>query len=176
MSNITEHKNYCFKYNSDDVSEIVSEYLAESLKFERFSTKTNSFGSGENWSMIVAVGKDYDSEIFKLDLESINAADEKNTVKSLNEKHRAYFKLSFDDVSEILLECLSKTVGLSDYSYKIKMYGEGYNYRMLIVMGEKSNFDVKTINMDEIFEIVKYNGTHRDMEGFLEREENITTF
>ncbi|MCD7854987.1 MAG: hypothetical protein LUG66_05160 [Clostridiales bacterium] len=175
MSNITKYKRYCFKYNSDDVSETVSEYLAESLKFERFSTKTNSFGSGENWRMIVAVGEDYDSEIFKLDLESINAADEKNTVKSLNEKHRAYFKLSFDDVSEILLKCLSKTVGLSDYSYKIKMYGEGYNYRMLIVIGEKCDFGINTINMDETFEKVKYNGTHKDMERFLEYEGNITT-
>ncbi len=171
MLNTTEYKRYFFKYNADDVSETVSEYLAESLKFKRFSTKTNSFGSGENWSMIVAVGKDYDSEIFNLDLESINAGAE-NAVKNLNKKHRAYFKLSFDDVSEILLKCLSKTAGLSDYSYKIKMYGEGYNYRLLIVMGEKNDFGIKTINMDETFEKTDYNGTHKDMEKLLEREEN----
>jgi hypothetical protein len=59
-----------FKYNSDDILEIISEYLAKKNGFKTFSTKSILLGNADSDDMraIIVVGELEDEEIDQIDL------------------------------------------------------------------------------------------------------------
>lgn len=66
-------KRKIFKYNEDDILEILSEYLAVENGFNTFQSRTLLLGTpGKDLRLIAVVGELEDDDIMNLDLEEID--------------------------------------------------------------------------------------------------------
>jgi len=66
-------KRKIFKYNEDDILEILSEYLAGENGFNTFQSRTLLLGTpGKDLRLIAVVGELEDDDITNLDLEDID--------------------------------------------------------------------------------------------------------
>lgn len=67
-------KRKIFKYNEEDILEILSEYLAEENGFDTFQSRAILVGeSNKNLRAIIVIGDSEDDEISKLNLENIDS-------------------------------------------------------------------------------------------------------
>lgn len=77
MSNKVNRK--VFKYNEDDILEILSEYLAEENGFDTFQSKAILKGTpNKDLRLIAVIGELEDNKIGKLDLDDIDKSIEFN--------------------------------------------------------------------------------------------------
>ncbi|MCK1998918.1 hypothetical protein MPH47_17110 [Psychrobacillus psychrodurans] len=67
-----EDKRKIFKYNEDDILEILSEYLATENGFDTFQSKSVILGTPGMNLRLVSVISDVDDDITKLNLEEID--------------------------------------------------------------------------------------------------------
>jgi hypothetical protein len=66
-------KRKIFKYNQDDILEILTEYLAEENGFDTFQSKAILMGSpGKDLRLIAVIGDLDDDDISNLDLEELD--------------------------------------------------------------------------------------------------------
>lgn len=62
-----------FKYNEDDMLEILSEYLADANGFDTFSSRSILFGApGKDLRLISVIGELGDNEILNLDFQELD--------------------------------------------------------------------------------------------------------
>ena len=74
-----KEKRKVFKYNEDDILEILSEYLAEENGFDTFRSKTILKGTpNKDLRLIAVIGELEDDDIGKLDLDDIDKSIEFN--------------------------------------------------------------------------------------------------
>ncbi|MGG3799646.1 hypothetical protein [Metabacillus fastidiosus] len=67
------NKKKIFKYNEDDILEILSEYLAEETGFDTYQSTAILLGTpGKDLRLIAVVGSEDDDDITKLNLEDID--------------------------------------------------------------------------------------------------------
>ncbi|MED4402204.1 hypothetical protein [Metabacillus fastidiosus] len=67
------NKRKIFKYNEDDILEILSEYLAEETRFDTYQSTAILLGTpGKDLRLIAVVGSEDDDDITKLNLEDID--------------------------------------------------------------------------------------------------------
>ncbi|MEH7159354.1 hypothetical protein [Neobacillus drentensis] len=72
-------KRKVFKYNEDDILELLSEYLAEENGFDTFRSKTILKGTpNKDLRLIAVIGELEDDNISKLDLDDIDKSIEFN--------------------------------------------------------------------------------------------------
>lgn len=66
-------KRKIFKYNEDDILEILSEYLAEAYGFDTFQSNVILIGeSNKNLRMIAVIGDLEDDDIRNIDLDKLD--------------------------------------------------------------------------------------------------------
>ncbi|MED4462073.1 hypothetical protein [Metabacillus fastidiosus] len=67
------NKRKIFKYNEDDILEILSEYLAEETRFDTYQSTAILLGTpGKDLRLIAVIGSEDDDDITKLNLEDID--------------------------------------------------------------------------------------------------------
>ncbi|MED4455722.1 hypothetical protein [Metabacillus fastidiosus] len=67
------NKRKIFKYNEDDILEILSEYLAEETGFDTYQSTAILLGTpGKDLRLIAVIGSEDDDDITKLNLEDID--------------------------------------------------------------------------------------------------------
>ncbi|MEH7073788.1 hypothetical protein [Neobacillus drentensis] len=72
-------KRKVFKYNEDDILELLSEYLADENGFDTFRSKTILKGTpNKDLRLIAVIGELEDDNISKLDLDDIDKSIEFN--------------------------------------------------------------------------------------------------
>jgi hypothetical protein len=84
---LAKKKQKIFKYNQDDILEILTEYLAEENGFNTFQSNAMSVGNvDEDLRLIAVIGDLEDDDISKLDLDEIDKSMDYNGFHSgLNE-------------------------------------------------------------------------------------------
>ncbi|MFB5284683.1 hypothetical protein [Peribacillus sp. Hz7] len=91
MSEILK-KRKVFKYNQDDILEILMEYLAEENGFNTFQSKAMLAGNvDEGIRLIAVIGDLEDDDICKLDLDKVDKENDFNGTHS-NLDENFYFK------------------------------------------------------------------------------------
>lgn len=66
-------KRKVFKYNEDDILEILSEYLAEEHGFDTFQSRAIILGTpGKDLRLIAVISDEDDNDITKLNLEDVD--------------------------------------------------------------------------------------------------------
>lgn len=66
-------KRKIFKYNEDDIIEILSEYLGDKTEFDTYQSKAMLLGTpGKDLRLIAVIGDLDDDDIAKLNLEDID--------------------------------------------------------------------------------------------------------
>jgi len=69
----------CFKYDEDDILEILTEYLAEENGFGTFASRAKIIGeSGKDLRLIAIIGENDNTEIENLNIEDIDSKMEYN--------------------------------------------------------------------------------------------------
>ncbi|XEC96693.1 hypothetical protein AB6A23_09235 [Paenibacillus tarimensis] len=72
-------KKEIFKYNEDDILEILTEYLAENMGFETFGSKAMIIGTpGKDLRLIAVIGELDDESVDEVDLLELDMRTEYN--------------------------------------------------------------------------------------------------
>ncbi|MED4402587.1 hypothetical protein ABET41_09680 [Metabacillus fastidiosus] len=70
---IKNNKRKIFKYNQDDILEILSKYLGDKTEFDTYQSTAILLGTpGKGLRLIAVVGSEDDDDITKLNLENID--------------------------------------------------------------------------------------------------------
>jgi hypothetical protein len=72
-------KKLFFKYNEDDILEILTEYLAKENRFKKFFARAEILGSpGSDLRLVAVIGDSEDSSINDIDLKAIDKENKYN--------------------------------------------------------------------------------------------------